>query len=252
MPHTYLKNFSYNKKKADTYYLDVLAKKEQKIYASNIEDVVEEKDFCTLENLKDKYIVENYFANEIEPILYNSLKDVRTRCENPIVQSGAKVINEDEKADLLGNLLMQWLRGKQTREYERKIYNEYLKKVIEDSKKKFRINDGELNKIANTYLKDKTVFKEIAISAVFSNDKLKMYHDILISRNIIFYRIIGDGQFVTSDNPVLLVHRTTKDPTLFKNGILDKNTLIYYPISPELIMGAYHPDLYPMTLKEKD
>ena len=232
--------------------MEVLSKKDQKIYASNIEDVAEEKDFYTLENLENKYMVENYFANEIEPILYDSLKDIRTRCENPLVRSGAKVINGDEKADLMGSRLMQWLRGKQTREYERKIYDEYLEKVIDDSKKKFRINDSELNKIADTFLKDKTVFKEIAISAAFNSDKLKMYNDILTSRNIIFYRIIGDGEFITSDNPVLLVHRITKDPTLFRNGILDKNTLIYYPISPKLIMGAYHPNLYPVTLKEKD
>lgn len=252
VPRTYLKNFSFNKKKVDSHYLEVLSKKDQKIYVSNIEDVAEEKDFYTLENIEDKYMVENYFANEIEPILYDSLKDIRTRCENSLVQSGAKVINEEEKADLTGNILMQWLRGKQTREYERKIYDEYLEKVIDDSKNKFRITDSKLNKIANTFLKDKTVFKEIAISAVFSSDKLKMYHDVLISRNIIFYRIIGDGEFITSDNPVLLVHRITKDPTLFRNGILDKNTLIYYPISPKLIMGAYHPYLYPASLKKKD
>ena len=57
--------------------MEVLSKKDQKIYASNIEDVAEEKDFYTLENLENKYMVENYFANEIEPILYDSLKDIR-------------------------------------------------------------------------------------------------------------------------------------------------------------------------------
>lgn len=79
---------------------------------------------------------------------------------------------------------------------------------------------------------------------------------MVASQNILVVRpgaeIDPDYNFVTSDNPVVLMDIDSHDVTPFRNGLANSKTLIYYPISPKLLLGAYHPDLYFGALGQMD
>lgn len=51
-------------------------------------------------------------------------------------------------------------------------------------------------------------------------------------------------EFVTSDNPVMFINSETADATPYTNGIIYPKTLLYFPLSPYLILAAYHPNSF--------
>lgn len=59
-------------------------------------------------------------------------------------------------------------------------------------------------------------------------------------------------EFVTSDNPVMFVDSSSLDATPFKNGLLHHSTVIFFPVSPKMVIAAYHPNLYLGTLTDLD
>lgn len=63
VPQTYLKNFSFKKKKQ--YKIFTLDKFSKKIFEANIDDVAVEKNFYTVKKNKDNYIWENFYATWI-------------------------------------------------------------------------------------------------------------------------------------------------------------------------------------------
>lgn len=95
-----------------------------------------------------------------------------------------------------------------------------------------------------SFSEEKKHFKEITMEASFRRDSIERIVSVLVQRDFVIYKITGNHSFVTSDNPVILIGKDTFDATPFKNGISHVNTLIYYPISPKLLIGAYHPDLF--------
>lgn len=78
----------------------------------------------------------------------------------------------------------------------------------------------------------------------FRRESIERIVSILVQRSFVIYKITDSYSFITSDNPVLFIDKDTFDATPFKNGLTDVNTLVYYPISPRLLIAAYHPDLF--------
>lgn len=77
--------------------------------------------------------------------------------------------------------------------------------------------------------------------------------EILYLHDFLFYRIVNGGmEFVSSDNPVMFINIFTKDPTPFLSGLSDPATIVYYPISPKLLLAAKHPSLTFGTLTKRD
>ena len=147
---------------------------------------------------------------------------------------------------------MQLLRTKQVREYEEKLYYDSLPKIIEETNKKYTAIDPEQEKILNSFKFDKAVCKEIITEVNFNEESIKKYFNALIDHNYVFYRINGNGQFVTSDNPIMIMDGITKDVTLFRNGLISVNTIVYFPLSPKLLLCIYHPDFLWGRLEKLD
>ncbi len=66
---------------------------------------------------------------------------------NILVQNGATVISPSEKAQLAVIMVVQLLRGKQSREYEQKLYADYLPEAIDKAKTLFGSLNNEQNKL---------------------------------------------------------------------------------------------------------
>lgn len=83
-----------------------------------------------MDGLKDPYCWEKAYADSIEPLMSVLLPTIISRV-NVLVQTGHRIINEDEKSQLALIMVMQLLRGKQSRAYEKKLFDELLPSTIE-------------------------------------------------------------------------------------------------------------------------
>lgn len=250
VPQTYLNHFSYDRGK--TTHVFVLSKEPYKIYPSSVEDTAAERDFYTVNTLEDKYVWEKQYAKEIEPILGRLLKDIEQRCGNVLIQEDATILNSKEKCELALNIICQLLRGKRTREYEQNVYNKLLPQVTEQASTQFGRLSQELEEVIQKFKEENKFFKEIAMGITWRTESLEKYVSLIMQRHFIIYKIMGEPLLVTSDNPVVLIDIETCDATPFKNGLANAKTLLYYPLTSNLLLGAYHPGLYGGVLEEKD
>lgn len=212
------------------------------------------KNFSTIEHLKDKYIWENIYAKHVEPSLGELLHRVRFNCENKLIQNNATVITEEQKILLSINIVIQMFRGKHARIYEKKLYNELFPEIFSDAKKRFpEMNENVEQRLFQKYSTDDNYFKAISMKIKFDDKRMKNLSEILVRRNFVFYRINGHASsFVTSDNPVIFMDLVTQNVKPFSNGLINPTTIVYFPISPKLLLTVYHPNVFWGCLNNMD
>ena len=215
-------------------------KLERRIFSTGIRVVAAENDFYTLDRLEDPYCWEHTYACSIEPLMGDLFSKIISQT-SILVQNGTKVINSSEKAQLAFIMVIQLLRGKQSREYERKIYTDNLPKVIDKAKTMFGPLNNEQNQLLETFTRDDYFFKRTSMDITLDSDRIEQYTRIICSRDFLIYRIHGNMEFITSDNPVMFINSITGSARPFANGLIMSTTEIYYPISPKLLLCAIHP-----------
>ena len=192
------------------------------------------------------------YSKEIEPLLSEVQAEIISKCDNVLIQYNSFVLTSEMKLKLAITMVCQLLRGKQSREFEHKIYSEALPSVIEKARQQFAPIDELKEKILKAVIEDDDYFKLASMKATFDIERLERYIYILLQRHFLIYKIIGETNFITSDNPVMFLDTTTLNALPFSNGLLQSTTAVYFPIAPKLLIAAYHPNLYFGTLAEFD
>jgi hypothetical protein len=246
VPKVYLRNF------CDLHgCIAVMDKREHRIFTTGVRAVGVENDFYTLEKLDDPYCWERAYASGIEPLMGKLLTKLISQT-NILVQNGATVISPSEKAQLAVIMVVQLLRGKQSREYEQKLYADYLPEAIDKAKTLFGSLNNEQNKLLEAFASDEYYFKRTVMDVTLDSERIAKYAGILCNRDILVYRIQGNMEFITSDNPVMFINSITKNARPFTNGLIKPTTIVYYPISPKLLLSAVHPSAYFGVLSNQD
>lgn len=213
--------------------------------------VAVEKDFYTIDGLPDPYCWERAYANSIEPLMSILLPKLISKV-NVLVRNGHRIIDEEEKAQLALIMVMQLLRGKQSRAYEKKLFDELLPSIIEKTKEEFGPLTEEQQKRLDAFGSDPQYFKQISMGLTWDIERLTQYTNILVWHDFVLYHICGDMEFVTSDNPVMFINSNTANAQPFANGLIRETTLIYYPLSPKLLLCAVHPNAFFQFFSNKD
>lgn len=246
VPKVYLRNF------CDLNgCISVMDKREHRIFTTGVRAVGVENDFYTLEKLDDPYCWERAYASGIEPLMGKILTKLISQT-NILVQNGTTVISPSEKAQLAVIMVVQLLRGKQSREYEQKLYADYLPEAIDKAKTLFGSLNNEQNKLLEAFASDEYYFKRTVMDVTLDSERITKYARILFNRDILVYRIQGNMEFITSDNPVMFINSITKNARPFTNGLKKPTTIVYYPISPKLLLSAVHPSAYFGALSNQD
>ena len=199
----------------------VFDQKKHEIRKQPVKDTTILRDFYTLENNKGEkdYKVEvDLFSNGIEkdfaPVLNSITKN-------------KKILEEDRK--IIFNFVIFQL-GRTTkfnndyreifkRKYEEKLRNDY-KDIIEKKK----IKRIEVIPHKNTNIKGMVTGLKIL------SDRFKDMGIVLIET-----KGVGTEQFLTSDNPVILLKATRKRD--YEGNIIDESlSLIFFPLSPNLAL----------------
>lgn len=236
VPEVYLKNFC-NASKA----IAVIDKYSQRVFSTGIRAVGVEKDFYTLDKMEDPYCWEHIYASGIEPWMGELIPKIISQA-NLLVRNGAIIINDSEKVRLSAIMVMQLLRGKHSRDYERKLYQSYLPKVFKKAKEVFGPLSNKQNELLRAYENDDYYFKRTSMNLALDSKLLTRLTEIICNQDFIFYRIQGGMEFITSDNPVMLVDSIGGNARPFANGLQRISTSVYYPLSPKLLLCVLHPE----------
>lgn len=171
VPQVYLNKFTFSEKKP--YKICALNKSKEEIIPVCIKDIAAEKNFYTTNIFEDRYAVEKHYATKIEPMLSRVLSRICSKCENALVQDGAVILDYKTKEELVLSITFQILRGKQCREYSRKIYDLNAPDIIEKAKQKFLIDEVPKSIYSDDF------FKYISISSAFNLEQIEKYANIL-------------------------------------------------------------------------
>lgn len=246
VPKVYLKNF-----RDENGSIAMYSKKNRRTLLTGLESVGVEKDFYTLEKLDDPYCWEKTYAKGVEPFMGELLPQIISKT-NVFVSSGTRIFDSLDKEGLSWIMAVQFFRGKQCREFEQKIFDKELPSIIE----RVRKIKGELTCEEQNYIRavkaDNFYFKKSAMEASTSLKRLTKFAQLLTERSFVIYRIVGKAEFVTSDQPVMFADILTGNVKPFTNGLLQPKTLVYYPLTPKLLLCAYHSDIFFGYSKERD
>jgi hypothetical protein len=250
VPQTYLRNFAFSDRLTQKIY--VLQKDQGKIFCANIRDTSAERHFYTVKKNKDQYLWENTYAKEIEPLMRNILSRIIWQCENELIQDHSIVLTHEMKEQLSISIIFQLLRGKKSREFQRNIYSEVTPSVIKDVRENFMPMDENKEKILKSFIEDDNYFKLASMQATFDVKRLEKYTNILLQKSFLVFRIIGNAEFITSDNPVMFLNALSLSAKPFSNGLAQNTTVVYFPVSPKLLVAIFDPNIYFGTLSEYD
>lgn len=243
VPKSYLNHFA-TKQKNDKYNIITMIKKNNILsdkfvqttdkvgYISNFYDVPERDDPKYWEHFLDENF-DRLCGKKLDRIIaHASLSPNKT------------VILDDERKDLLSRIIIsQMLRVPGFFEFGFKKSEEIMKKTKEELIEVFKeIAPDKVPVVEKVEFSD-TQQKDIMLSEMFDAERFTGYCEILKRKTwIVYYNLNAkDTPFITCDNPVLVTNRNGSKIGLFVNGLIQKETSIFFPVSPSVLIAIYSP-----------
>lgn len=243
VPVSYLNHFG-TLQKSDNYLIRTRIVKDNKLskpfkqstnnvgYICNFYDVPERDDPKYWEHFLDKNFDRLCGKKLEEIIIHASLAPNKT------------VILDDERKDLLSRIIIsQMLRVPKFFEFGFKKAEEITKKTKEELIEVFKeISPDKVPVVEKVEISD-TQQKDILLSEMFDAERFTGYCEILKRKTwIVYYNLNAkDTPFITCDNPVLVTNRNGSKIGLFVNGLIQKETSIFFPVSPSVLIAIYSP-----------
>lgn len=240
VPRAYLKFFAWEKRKVwDVYVFD---KKRKEAYRADIRDVAFENNFYTIERLgSKKYAWEEYYAKQVEPLIGKTFIKLIQNSTNVFAKNNQVVIDEKIRAGLSLIIITQLLPTPKARSLHYEISSSFFPKALETIIKSMepRINSEQRDYLHN--LKLDNVFKELEMGVITAPDRIKQFTKVIYDRCWLVYRNddFENNPFITSDHPVVEYNMVTSSSSLGENGIGNPQTIIHYPINPQLMLAIY-------------
>lgn len=246
MPQTYLNNFDNCSRKQPHVF--ALSLSDRRVFNAAVKDVAVEKDFYTLhknnsqKSQEERLVWENHYARDIEPQLSALVLHLLKTCNSSLIQDNAIVLNKQQKDALSTQLLAQLLRGKTARSFTRDKFREQLPIVANIIKEIISPTDNAKLQLLEDFATNDDYFLETSMQAILYSFAEKKSHSIMRERIFVVYRASQGSQFVTSDHPVAFVDTATHNATPFTNGLAHPNTVVLFPLAPNLLLGVFHPE----------
>lgn len=238
VPKVYLNNFGTARKK--NTYVYVYDKDSQNIFQSEISNVSVERNFYRLEAASDPLAVEDFYSRFVEPQTGEVIAEIIKKANLRVLSPNADVISLKTRARLSFYMLYQAQRGRVAKDYMVSMTGSVLpvveQKALEYAKTHQIQNAGAL---ISSLLSDENVLKAARIQASIDPNRIRNLAYFFYDRCWILYQIIGDAEFITSDNPVMFANNTTKDAAPFAHGLSSNTTVVYYPLSDKLMLALY-------------
>lgn len=234
VPRVYLNNFAY--KKNDDFYVNVLPKSQTigSLFESNTKNICSENHLYTLsEDVESRQLLENIYSNVFENE-YADLFDILTN-------DNITEVTIEKKKSIVSAIITMFYRTAKWLNEINSFNEESLNKVYQTCKQ-FNVDyytDSNGNKIS---IKGKSIqeLKQIKkdatrIPVVLTQLKTALrLIEIKQSDNINVFKIKGNNEFITSDNPVFALN-INKLPTI----PFDAYNAYYLPISNKYMLSVF-------------
>lgn len=215
IPRVYLKNFAHTSD-GEKHFVAAYNTKETRLKPSiSIRDICIETDLYTLNHLgaSGKYKIEDFFSDNIE--------SVYPRVYQMLVQDKKEFITPEDRYEILSTVLSMYFRTP-------KVLNQFVEfsaRIVENVKQgsgakvmdflghTISLEDKSFTEIKKD-IKEKSRINYLAT-------QLGLMHQFIQFRlgdGLAVYELMGDYEFLTSDNPVAIGNETDKGFNLFDAG----------------------------------
>ena len=240
VPIVYLKMFSTGNKDNQINVYDKVA---NKFYCTSLEKVALERDFYTITGAKEEYAyaIEKFYAEYIEPSIKKILEYIKKVSDPSYLNVNTIILGDEVKIGLSYIMAIQLLRGISARQLNQNTFDNNIEKVLDEALKKFGYSQDKKQEYINNKGKLEYIFKAASAKATLDKNRIEKYTLLFSNRYWYCHKIIdSQKEFITSDNPVMFFNLRTYDATPFSNGILDPDTAIFFPVSPQLMITSVH------------
>lgn len=241
VPKRYLDRFGMKDDSRTIIGTRIVTKGTVKFFTDSTENVGYIKNYYDVTDKNDPKYWEHFFAREIDTLCGKDMENIIAKAT--LSQKNAIVLSEQDKEVLAKVIIAQLMRIPDSVEYVTShLYPRVSKKVKEEvlsSLPQFLIEKyGE--RLKNMEFSAQYQ-KELLLNHAFLPENFERYCRILQEGVWILYINMqrDTTPFITSDNPVLVEGVGRKDAGMFRIGLANPSTCIFYPLSPRIAVAIY-------------
>lgn len=197
------------------------------------------KNFYDVTDKSDPKYWEHYFAREIDTLCGQDMENIIAKVT--LTQKDAFVLSKQDKEVLTKVIIAQLMRIPESIDYmNNKLYPRVSAQCKKELISKLPAAFAEMHKeqIMSTELSEQDQ-KELMFNHSFAPENFKRYCEVLQAGVwMVYVNMRRDIMpFLTSDNPVLVEGAGGKNTGLFRNGLANPATCIFYPLSPKIAVA---------------
>jgi len=215
-------------------------KDKPKCFPASTSDVGYIKNFYDVTDKEDPKYWEHFFANEIDTLCGADMENIISAAT---LGNNNSAVLTDHAIEVLAKIIVaQMMRIPSSIDYVKEIYPRIEKEVKERA---LSIIPASLMSKYESKIKEITLDeqwqKEQFLNHSFDSVNFDRYCRLLQDRIWVVYvnTLRTVIPFVTSDNPVLIEGVGTSEVGLFRNGLANPATCIFYPLSPAIAVASY-------------
>lgn len=241
VPKRYLDRFGTKEGKRTIIGTRIVSKGKVRFFTDSTENVGYIKNYYDVTDKNDPKYWEHYFAREIDTLCGQKMENIIAKVT--LSQNHAIVLSEQDKEVLAKIIVAQLMRIPNSIDYVKtvlypRISAQVKEKMISTLPPAFV--EKHMAQIMNTEF-SKQDQKELVLNHSFEPANFERYCKVLQDGIWVVYVNVrrNTTPFVTSDNPVLVEGAGSKETGMFRNGLANPATCIFYPLSPGIAVAIY-------------
>lgn len=241
VPKRYLDRFGRKDGKRTIIGTRLINKGKVRFFEDSTANVGYIKNYYDVTDKTDPKYWEHYFAREIVTLCGQTMENIIAQVM--LSQKNATVLSDQDKQVLSKVIVAQLMRIPESIDYVKNVlYPRVSAQVKEDLISALPPDFVEKHReqIMNTEFSEQNQ-KELMFNHSFEPAYFDRYCDVLQAGVwVVYVNTRRDTMpFLTSDNPVLVERVGSKDTGMFRNGLANPATCIFYPISPSIAVAIY-------------
>lgn len=241
VPKRYLDRFGTKDGKQTIIGTRIVSKGNVRFFTESTENVGYIKNYYDVTDKNDPKYWEHYFAREIDTLCGQDMENIIAKAT--LFQKNATILPDQDKQVLSKVIVAQLMRIPESIDYVKNVlYPRVSAQVKEDLISAFPPDFVEKyrEQIMNTEISEQGQ-KELMFNHTFEPANFDRYCEMLQAGVwVVYVNMHRDTMpFLTSDNPVLVEGVGSKNTGLFRNGLANPATCIFYPISPSIAVAIY-------------
>jgi len=253
VPQSYLKRFAIKRKNRYQIGTRVIDKQGHvKLFRSSVSDVGYINNYYDTPCHEDNKYWEHYFEKNFEYLFGDVLDKIIAKIT--LSATDVCILSQDDKAVLAKMIMSQTVRVPSFLDEQIEKAN----KIVEDTKieilEVYPNLEIEKQELVKSMILDSETRKDLVLDVTFNEERFEKFCNILEQKICIVYfnSISKDMPYLTCDNPVLYLDIKGNSKRLTQLGLQNNKTVIFYPLSPSILLGFYSHEIWFDYLSEFD